>query len=323
MPILLDTSEGLARWVWQAYGVRASRMRCIARLSCEIHRIGRGETPGQDLSLRIYPRAASGIDDIGAEMAWLAGLGEAGCRVPTPRAGVDGRLVQRCPDGRPAVLLSWVTGRTLDAGLRPLHLRRVGRLVGAMHRVAADLAATHRFASTRHADGPDLDAWAEGRRVPTPHLPVPVHRRLERAAARLRSELAGLPQDPSGWGFVHGDLHLWNLLFQGGEAGAIDFSDCGWGPLALDLAAPLQYLKFPLAGHRDHGALYPHFRDQLFQGYAERRPLPPNVEAQLRTCLELRTINTIEWILDCWPRTDARPWGPAFLARAGDFFDAD
>jgi Ser/Thr protein kinase RdoA (MazF antagonist) len=146
MPILLDTSEGLAHWVWQTYGVRPDRMRCIARLSCEIHRIGRAEHAAEDLSLRIYPRGAGGTADIEAEMAWLAGLGDAGCRVPTPRAGVDGRLVQCRPDGRAAVLLSWVSGRILDAGLRPLHLRRVGRLVGMMHRVAADLTAAHRLA---------------------------------------------------------------------------------------------------------------------------------------------------------------------------------
>lgn len=323
MPILLDTSEGLAHWVWQTYGVRPDRMRCIARLSCEIHRIGRAEHAAEDLSLRIYPRGAGGTADIEAEMAWLAGLGDAGCRVPTPRAGVDGRLVQCRPDGRAAVLLSWVSGRILDAGLRPLHLRRVGRLVGMMHRVAADLTAAHRLASTRQADGPDLDSWAEGRRPRTPHLPAPVHQRVERAAERLRGELACLSRAPSGWGFVHGDLHLWNLLFQAREAGAIDFSDCGWGPQALDLAAPLQYLKFPLAGHRDHSGLFQHFRDELFEGYAECRPLPPDVGAQVQACLELRAINTIEWILDCWPRIDARPWGPAFLARAGDFFDAD
>lgn len=61
----------------------------------------------------------------------------------------------------------------------------------------------------------------------------------------------------------------------------------------------------------------------LLEGYAAVRPLPPGVERQIDLFIELRMLNAIEWVLDCWPSVDERPWGRAFLQRAGEFFGDD
>jgi hypothetical protein len=50
------------------------------------------------------------------------------------------------------------------------------------------------------------------------------------------------------------------------------------------------------------------------QGRVSKRP------ASLDAYIEIRMINTIEWVLDFWPTLDERPWGRAFLQRAGEFF---
>ena len=54
-------------------------------------------------------------------------------------------------------------------------------------------------------------------------------------------------------------------------------------------------------------------RAQLLEGYAEGRPLWPGAERQIDAMLLARWLNTIEWILDDWPRIDLRPFGPGLL----------
>ena len=112
---------------------------------------------------------------------------------------------------------------------------------------------------------------------------------------------------------LHGDLHPWNLVYARGAAGAIDFSDCGWGWRALDFASTLQWLQHPLAGNHDHRARYAGMRTLLLEGYAELRPLWPDAERQIDAMMQARWLATVEWILDDWPRTDLRPFGPGLL----------
>lgn len=303
-------------WLAEHFGIDASSTRCIARLDCEIHRLA---VPGrQDLSLRIYPARITDATSIADEVNWLAALGAADLHVPTPQPAADGQFIQRWPDGRLAVVLSWVEGRLLDKALRPVHLRRVGRLAGAMHRIAESAVAAGRIVGRRLGDGPDLAQWV--RRRPHPALPEEAFARTRAAAERLAAELQAFPRDTHSWGFIHSDLHLWNLLFRGSAAGAIDFSECGWGHHAQDLATVLQYIKHPVVHNHDHAPLYPRHRDALLEGYAEQRPLPPNVDRQIDAYIQARMIGTIEWVLDCWPTLDERPWGRGFLQRASEFF---
>lgn len=315
-----------AAWLAEHHGLRIATSRCVARLDCEIHRLRPAGTAA-DLALRIYPARIVDPTAIADEVAWLAALGEGGLHVPTPRPGLDGRYVHRWPDGRLAVVLSWVDGRLLDKSLRPRHFHRVGRLAGTMHKVAEDLLAQGRIAGTRPGDAPDLAAWAEGRRTRHPALPATAQARAEAAARRLTAELASFPRDATTWGFIHSDLHLWNLLFKGqgdqAVAGAIDFSECGLGHHAQDLASVLHWVKHPVVGNHDHRPLYARHRDALLDGYAAERPLPAGAERQIDAYIELRMLNAIEWVLDCWPSVDERPWGRAFLQRAGEFFADD
>jgi Ser/Thr protein kinase RdoA (MazF antagonist) len=317
--VTLGSAKGaLPAWLREQHGLRVVQSRCVARLDCEIHRI-RVAGSSTDWALRIYPPRVSDAVAINDEVTWLAALGEAGLHVPTPLRGLDGDFIQPWIDGRLAVLLSWVEGRLLDKALRPLHLERVGRLAGAMHRVAESLVAAGRLKGERLGDGPDLARWAAGR-PPHPALPPAQQARVQQAAQRLLHELGSFPRDTAHWGFIHSDLHPWNLLFQGRTAGAIDFSECGFGHHAADLAAALQYLKHPVVGNHDHAPRYVRHRAALLEGYAAMRPLPPGIERQLDAYIELRMINTIEWVLDCWPSVDERPWGRGFLRRAGEFF---
>jgi len=305
------------------YGRQATSTRLVARLDCEIHRITCG---GGDLALRIYAEERADRAAIDTEIGWLEALADAGLHVPGPLADRSGRTLQVWqPDparpARHAVLLSWVGGRQLDRALRPLHLKRVGELTARMHRVAERLVAEGRIGTARRADMPDLAGWADGRRPHAGRVSPALRSRLRETARRLQNDIAALPGDSGSFGLVHGDLHLWNLLFAGGAAGAIDFSDCGFGPHALDLAATLQYLRFPFVHNHDHRAVFPALQQALFEGYAAHRALPVRVEHQVEVCTVARMLNTVEWVVDVWQRPDLRAWGPGLLRRAGTIFD--
>lgn len=309
------------------HGLRATGVRLVSQLDCEIHRItlarphGRvGLAPDADLALRIYPAHRADMAPIAAELRWLQAMAQAGLHVPQPLADAQGQTLQRWqPDpqlqARHAVLLRWLPGRLLDRGLRPVHLHRVGELVARMHRCAEGLVAAGQMPASQATDGPDLDSWADGARASDPRLPARTHAVMAAAAGQLRAARAGLGTSPALHGWVHGDLHLWNLLFHGRQAGAIDFSDAGFGLHAQDLASCLQYLRHPWVGNHDHSAHLPAMQAQLLEGYARWRPLPHGVAQQIDLCVAIRMINTVEWMLDQWPRLNLRPWGPGFLAR--------
>ena len=301
------------------YGLRPRRWRVVATLDCTVLRIAPDR--GGEVSLRIYPPTKCDRAPIETELAWLADLSAHGLAVPRPCADREGRVLQATSDGRHAVLLSWVGGRFLDRGLRPLHLRRVGRLIAGLHDGADRLARSGSIAGLRAADGPDLPAWARDERPPSAAWPRRAQVAAVQAALRVIDDIAGWARTPASWGLLHGDLHPWNLVHASGHAGAIDFSDCGIGWRALDMASTLQYLQHPLAGNHDHRARYPAMREQLLLGYTDLRPLWPAALPQIDALILARWLSTVEWILDDWPRPDQRPFGPRLLEDVVGLFE--
>ncbi len=132
----------------------------------------------------------------------------------------------------------------------------------------------------------------------------------------LIKQRADLESDSEPYGFLHADFHLWNLLFQGDNVAAIDFSDCGWGTYAYDIATALFYLKYPLVGNHDHRRSYERFEDAFLSGYADARPLPDNFETALPVCFATRMLSIAKWVLCDTDSIDEMPWGPACVAGA-------
>ena len=312
------------------YGVTRARVRIVSTLDCDIYRITPQAGPlanGDlaDLALRIYPEDKNDLTAVEAEVDWLLALSDDAVHVPRPVADGEGSIVQRWQprtDAPPrhAVLLTWLNGRMHDRGLTPLRLARVGELTARLHLGAQVLSNAGRLRTTRRASGADLDRWAGGHRDSSVHVPKALHQLVAKVAARLLTEVGRFSRDDSSYGFVHADLHPWNVVFIGQAAGAFDFSDCGWGHHALDLATALQFLKHPLAGNHDHRARYAQLRDSLLAGYARIRPLPADVERQIDAFIVARMVATLEWILDDWPHPAHRDWGPGFLSGCGAVF---
>jgi hypothetical protein len=78
--------------------------------------------------------------------------------------------------------------------------------------------------------------------------------------------------------------------FDQGQAGAIDFDDCGWGHFLDDLAVTLSEV--------DGRARTPARRDGLLAGYRQVRPLPPGLDEHLPSFLALRELELTFWFVD-------------------------
>jgi Ser/Thr protein kinase RdoA (MazF antagonist) len=293
------------------HGVRTDALRCVARLDCEVWRVR--PKAGPDLALRLYSAGNQDPAAIDTELDLLDALAATGLHVPVPQRSTEGTRLHRHPDGRYAVVLTWLHGRQYDRGLTPARLEAVGRFTGALHRVAATQRAAGRVRTQRHAAPLDLPAWASGTRPGMERLSANHRALLRDSATRMHDAIESFGRGPDCWGLVHGDLHPWNLLFVRGAAGAIDFTDCGMGHHAMDLAATLQFVRYPLAGNHDHRRHYAALRDALLRGYAAEHTVSPNLTQQVSLLVTARLLLTLAWILDDWPVPDHRAWGPGFI----------
>ena len=97
--------------------------------------------------------------------------------------------------------------------------------------------------------------------------------------------LARLGQDPAGYGLIHADLHLGNVLDHYGQARPIDFDDAAWGHYAVDLAIAADSVPEAL-------------RPVLLGGYQTVGPLPPGYDEHQATLLAARRL----FLATCiWP----------------------
>lgn len=304
------------------YGLADCRARLVARLDCAVWRIASPD--GQDLSLRIYAPEREDATPITTEISWLRTLANAGVYVPRPVPDTHGRFLQswRAQAEAPAqhaVLLQWLPGRVVYKGLRPVHLQRLGELIAQLHNSSQALVSRGVLASTRLAHTVDLPGWAQGHRLLPVGYPAGLLGRVQAAAQHLQQLMARWPRDATHWGFIHGDLHFWNTVFHQAAAGAIDFTDSGWGFMAQDLAGVLQFVKHPLTPADAHlGANYLQLHDALLAGYASLRPLPQSLREQIEPLVTLRMLHTLQWMVDDWPAPDHRAWGPGFLLKLGN-----
>ena len=234
-------------------------------------------------------------EEVRSEAQWLAALRrDTPLGVPEPVRTQSGELVTVAtaagvPEPRICVLFRWMPGRFLRKGLLPVHLERVGAFTAHLHEHALAFAPPPGF--TRPPVGALSDTEVErALRVVAEHASTADARVLEAALAKSARALKGIAQEPGQVGLIHADLHQFNYLFCGGEVCAIDFDDCGVGPLLYDPAVTLNTL-----GARPN---LPELRAALLRGYRSVRPLPRGVESRLDALIAVRKVQDIPGVLD-------------------------
>jgi Ser/Thr protein kinase RdoA (MazF antagonist) len=276
----------------------------------------RVEARGGRYLLRINRPGVHTADTIGFEMAWLSALRrDTDLHVPEPVAASDGSfVVTACdagvPEHRICILLRWLDGWFLNERLAPAHLWRLGVLTGGLQQHAAtwtppsgllrprvdtltneakvDSIAPSATAARDH-DHPTLEDGTRAvqlvNRLVSAHDAAMFENALEVVWVSTRT----LAKGTGAFGLIHGDLHYENVLFDRGEAGAIDFDDCGWGFRLYDLAVTLSELE--------GRPRYDELRNALLDGYAQVRPLPEEHTIHLSAFFVLRRMQLLLWVL--------------------------
>jgi Ser/Thr protein kinase RdoA (MazF antagonist) len=143
-------------------------------------------------------------------------FGEQGARIVLPEASLNGSIFETLECGQStfmAYVYAMVRGKTVEKGDRIAHssayYRAMGDTLGRLHVVSEARSETLFPDGTSDAGG-TISGWR-----PEWEFFRSWCRDDEVGAAweRIRDELARLPVDKAGYGFVHNDAHVWNLIF--------------------------------------------------------------------------------------------------------------
>jgi Ser/Thr protein kinase RdoA (MazF antagonist) len=228
-----------------------------------------------------------------SELQWLSALRrDTDLFVPEPVQTRDGKAifsvqVEDVKEERICVLLRWVPGRSVDSGLSPTLLERVGLFMARLHQHARYFVPPSDFIrpswhwETVIGDETILDpdfAATHCDDLITGHE----YRLLSEVAERARDELEMLPQTADHYGLIHGNFQQANYLFYRGDISAIDFQQCGWNYYLFDIAVTFS----GIADRLDAEVL----RQAFFRGYKRVRALPARYEELVNVFTALRLI---------------------------------
>jgi Ser/Thr protein kinase RdoA (MazF antagonist) len=281
----------LAQKALSAYGLSRAR---VVHLGGTMHAtldVTTGD-PSRHYILRVCPSDQS-IDALERETLWLVALArDTDLVVPEPILAHDGHLIRKVaaagvPGFRPCVLLRWVDGDSLGEELAVERIRRIGRLVAALHAHAETFRWPEEITPPRRNAtlmSEVLDDELLRTRYAASEIDV-----FRQAIDLVTETMVTLRDGPSVAGVIHGDLRRRNLLFQEDRVGVVGFDQCRWEYYAYDLAVLRSWL-----GRREGGAeLYA----ALLEGYLARRDPPRRIEQDVTVFSALRSIDRVQAIL--------------------------
>jgi Ser/Thr protein kinase RdoA (MazF antagonist) len=264
-------------------GTAVKRLRWMGQHTNHLFRCD--TATGERLVVRVCLPGGRSDAELDAELAWLAALArDTGLSVPVPRFSTR-VATPELPGGGRCIAFAWVSGRPCRYRPSRRLVADLGRVIATLHRHARGFRPPPGF--TRPTLGIQHLTWAgtwHAEQLARRPVDPAVRRVLTETARRVEAVLAGLGQDPAGYGLVHADLDLGNVLNHHGQARPIDFDDASWGHYALDLAIAADSIPETL-------------RPVLLSGYQTVRPLPPGYEEHQVALLAARRLYLAIWHL--------------------------
>lgn len=221
------------------------------------------------------------------EIEWIKALAEDGHPVAKPmewRAGSPWKVVERPVIGETRIMtrFEWKFGKALA---KPScdQWRTIGSIMANLH----NHSEGKKFGRGRW----DVDAAVgntgtseEALRLAEECLGTESRQVLERVAQKYEEirPVLGPVQ------LIHGDIHCWNVLFEGSNPTLIDFDDCGFAPVIYDFCVSVLNLQ-------NDGLTRE--KEALFEGYKDVKELPAGIDKVLPVLLQLRSAQLIFYIL--------------------------
>jgi len=264
-------------------GITTRRLRWMGQHASHTFRCD--AVDGERLLIRVCLPGVRTDAELDAELIWLAALArDTDLTVPVARFSVRVTTPQ-LPGGGRCIGFSWIEGRRCRYPPSRRLVADLGRVLATLHGHAQG------FRPPRGFTRPELDiqrlTWAgtwHASRLATQPIDPAIRRLLGETTRGVGEVLARLGQDPAGYGLIHADLHLDNVLDHHGQARPIDFEDTSWGHYALDLAITAASIP---------DALHP----VLLGGYQAVRPLPPGYQEHQAALLAARHLFLAIWYL--------------------------
>lgn len=249
--------------------------------------------------LRVHNPVHKTGEKFASEMTWLEALRrDLDAPVPEPLRTTDGELCALVDAPgfaapRACTMMRWLAGRNHAKRPTPAHLRALGAMTASLHQHAATWkppAGFRRkrwdweghFGANTDFDHPSGEVWAM--------LPPECAPAFREVSERARRAFAAIEKRDGGFPLLHGDLHLGNVVHAGGEARVYDFDDCGYAPLAHDLAVVSVFLS----GYREPK---PERWDAFLDGYASRRTLSSDALRDLPLMEAVRLTTVAMWAI--------------------------
>ena len=249
---------------------------------------------GNDLVFRVHRPGYHTKAEILSELAWIEALrADAVVVTPKPIPLRDGAQIADIDDRgetRHVVAFAFVPGHepAEDADLTGW-FHELGAIHARLHahakrwqRPTNFTRKTWNFATTLGAE-PLWGDWRAALGLSQDGCEV-----LARAVAALERDLAAIGEGSEGFGLIHADLRLANLLVDNGRLALIDFDDCGFCWYLYDFAAAVSFLE--------HQPYIPALQAAWIEGYRTIIQLSDGQAAQLPLFVMLRRLLLTAWV---------------------------
>ncbi len=217
------------------FGLGASvHCELLVRGMNDVYLVERGR---ERFAARVWRANWRSDSDVAYELGFIEHLAAQGLPVVTSRAADDGSrfLSVEAPEGpRQVALFNWVQGCAVGEAPTPIACRRIGALMGLVHKAGATYKPDARRFIDRggqiRADFPVLAKRLAGRPDD-----LEVYRGLAESIPR---ELIAVDTAICRFGPIHGDIHLFNAFIDAdSNIILLDFDTCGEAHYLQDLAS--------------------------------------------------------------------------------------
>ena len=224
------------------------------------------EAGGQKLAARVWRANWRSNSDVTYELVFLEHLADQDLPVVTSLAAEDGSrfFTVMAPEGpRQVALFHWVPGRAVGEAPTAIACRRIGSLMGRLHKAGATYEPTERRLIDR-ALQIRMDFPVLAKRMAQRPEDLNLYRLL---AQSIPQALDAVDTNVARFGPIHGDIHVFNAFVDAdGHVSILDFDTCGEAHYLQDIAS--------FAWSNEYGGRDRRLTDAFLDGYETERPIP-------------------------------------------------